>query len=157
MTLWMDNITSFLNLSLAELERLAGKLAGILQPGDTIGLSGDLGAGKSTFTRALLRALGITEDIPSPTFTLVQSYDTGHGTVYHADLYRLNDMRGLYEIGLLDDMKQGIRMVEWAEKASGFLPENTLWLKLDFTEDTTQRNLALSGNNVWAARLKNMQ
>jgi tRNA A37 threonylcarbamoyladenosine biosynthesis protein TsaE len=57
----------------------------------------------------------------------------------------LNDMRGLYEIGLLDDMKQGIRMVEWAEKASGFLPENTLWLKLDFTEDTTQRNLALSG------------
>lgn len=153
----MDNITSFLNLSLAELERLAGKLAGILQPGDTIGLSGDLGAGKSTFTRALLRALGITEDIPSPTFTLVQSYDTGHGTVYHADLYRLNDMRGLYEIGLLDDMKQGIRMVEWAEKASGFLPENTLWLKLDFTEDTAQRNLALSGNNVWAARLKNMQ
>ncbi|TAH32261.1 MAG: tRNA (adenosine(37)-N6)-threonylcarbamoyltransferase complex ATPase subunit type 1 TsaE [Alphaproteobacteria bacterium] len=153
----MDNITSFSNLSLAELESLAARLGAILRAGDTIGLSGDLGAGKSTFTRALLRALGITEDIPSPTFTLVQSYETPKGAVYHADLYRLNDPRALYEIGLLDDMDANIRIVEWAEKAGGMLPDNALWLKLDFTDNTEQRNLTASFNQDWAARLKNIQ
>ena len=76
---------------LAATEAIAVRLAPELRRGDTLALQGPLGAGKTTFARALLRALGIKEDVPSPTFTLLQTYDAPHFTVYHFDLYRLKN------------------------------------------------------------------
>jgi tRNA threonylcarbamoyladenosine biosynthesis protein TsaE len=96
-----------------------GELAGMLRSGDIVSLEGDLGAGKSALARATIRALaGDPElEVPSPTFALVQPYDTLKGPVLHADLYRLGDPAEADELGLLDNAT-GIVLIEWAERAS---------------------------------------
>lgn len=95
------------------------ELAGMLRPGDIVSLEGDLGAGKSALARATIRALaGDPElEVPSPTFALVQPYDTPKGPALHADLYRLGDAAEADELGLLDNAT-GIVLVEWAERAA---------------------------------------
>ena len=99
--------------NLAETERLAAALAVLVRPGDAILLEGDLGAGKTAFARAFLRALtgDAALDVPSPTFTLVQSYDTPKGPVHHYDLWRLTDHRAMAELGW-DDATDDIVLVE---------------------------------------------
>ncbi|HEX4178589.1 MAG TPA: tRNA (adenosine(37)-N6)-threonylcarbamoyltransferase complex ATPase subunit type 1 TsaE, partial [Rhizomicrobium sp.] len=87
--------------------RLGASIAGGLRAGDAVALWGDLGAGKTTLARAILNALGVTEDVPSPTFTLVQSYDT-HPPVSHYDLYRLKSSRELEELGFDDALTDGV-------------------------------------------------
>ena len=93
-------------------------LARTLQPGDIVVLEGDLGAGKTALARAVIRTLAgdATMDVPSPTFALVQPYDTARGPVLHADLYRLGDPREVDELGLVDN-PEAIVLVEWAERA----------------------------------------
>jgi tRNA threonylcarbamoyladenosine biosynthesis protein TsaE len=94
------------------------ELAGTLVPGDIVTLAGELGAGKTALARAVIRALAGEPDleVPSPTFALVQPYDTAGGSVLHADLYRLGDPREVEELGLLDNAA-GIVLVEWAERS----------------------------------------
>lgn len=96
-----------------------GELAALLRPGDIVSLEGELGAGKSALARATIRALADDPDleIPSPTFALVQPYDTRRGPVLHADLYRLGDAAEADELGLLDT-PDAIVLVEWAERAA---------------------------------------
>ena len=98
--------------------RLGAELAATLAPGDLIILEGDLGAGKTALARAVIRTLAgdPTLDVPSPTFALVQPYDTPRGPVLHADLYRLGDPREVDELGLLDN-PDAIVLVEWAERS----------------------------------------
>ncbi len=144
------------NLTQDNLEILAQNLSALIQGGDTIALYGDLGAGKSTFARAFLRALGITEDIPSPTFTLVQTYDTPRFTAHHADLYRLSDPSEVVELGIADPMPDAVRLIEWPDKAVNLLPQDSLWLCLGFTENMEHRNLTVHGNADWAQRLRNI-
>lgn len=98
------------------------ELAAMLVPGDLIVLNGDLGAGKTALARAVIRTLAgdATMDVPSPTFALVQPYDTVIGPVLHADLYRLGDPREIDELGLLDN-PAAIVLVEWAERAPELL------------------------------------
>ncbi|MBU1304754.1 MAG: tRNA (adenosine(37)-N6)-threonylcarbamoyltransferase complex ATPase subunit type 1 TsaE [Alphaproteobacteria bacterium] len=98
---------------------LGDEIAAGLHPGDVIILQGDLGAGKTALARAIIRALaGDAElDVPSPTFALVQPYDTPRGPVLHADLYRLGDPREVDELGLLDNA-DAIVLVEWAERSA---------------------------------------
>ncbi|TWF46647.1 tRNA (adenosine(37)-N6)-threonylcarbamoyltransferase complex ATPase subunit type 1 TsaE [Neorhizobium alkalisoli] len=107
-------------------------LALALKIGDCLALSGDLGAGKSTLARALLRALAEDDDleVPSPTFTLVQTYDLRIAAA-HFDLYRLSDSSELDELGFDEALSNGICLVEWPEMADGLLPANTIWLKLE--------------------------
>lgn len=95
------------------------ELAALLRPGDIVSLEGELGAGKSALARATIRALADDPDleIPSPTFALVQPYDTRRGPVLHADLYRLGDAAEADELGLLDT-PEAIVLVEWAERAA---------------------------------------
>ena len=110
---------------------LGASLARDLAPGDIIVLEGDLGAGKTALARAIIRSLSGDPalDVPSPTFALVQPYDTPAGPVLHADLYRLGDPREVEELGLLDN-PNAIVLVEWAERAPEMLAAATLVVEL---------------------------
>ncbi|NBN64983.1 tRNA (adenosine(37)-N6)-threonylcarbamoyltransferase complex ATPase subunit type 1 TsaE [Pannonibacter tanglangensis] len=128
--------TFLLSLDLADEAatlRLADDLAALLSAGDLITLSGDLGAGKSTFARALLRAFAADPalEVPSPTFTLVQTYDLPRLTVSHLDLYRLDEPEEVLELGLDDLVATGAALVEWPEKAAGLLPRGALSLRFE--------------------------
>jgi tRNA threonylcarbamoyladenosine biosynthesis protein TsaE len=135
--------------SLAETEALGARIAAALRPGDLIALGGDLGAGKTTLARAILSALGVTEAMPSPTFTLVQRYDTPSLVVHHYDLYRIEDPRELDELGLEEALDQGAALIEWPERAGGRLPDDRLNLSLTMT-DVHSRCADVSGPARWA-------
>ena len=101
----------------ASLARLAGRVAVLARPGDLIALEGDLGAGKTSFARAFINALqDAPEEVPSPTFTLVQQYETRAGTVLHADLYRIADRSETDALGLIDALGDAILLVEWPDR-----------------------------------------
>lgn len=94
--------------------------------GDVLALSGPLGAGKTCFARGFIRTLaGADIDVPSPTYTLVQTYDTPRGAIWHFDLYRLTRAEDVLEIGWDDALADGICLIEWPERALGFLPAHT--------------------------------
>ena len=115
--------------------RLAQAMASQLRPGDSLLLQGRLGAGKSHFARALIRALigpgGQTAEVPSPSFTLVQTYDTPHGEVWHADLYRLADPQEMPELGLDLAMDQAICVIEWPDRFAPDWPHGAVCLRLE--------------------------
>ncbi|MBM3492138.1 MAG: tRNA (adenosine(37)-N6)-threonylcarbamoyltransferase complex ATPase subunit type 1 TsaE [Alphaproteobacteria bacterium] len=114
----------------AALERLAALLARRAQRGDAILLSGALGTGKTTLARAFLRALGVTEEVPSPTFLLVLPYETGTLTVFHADLYRLRSPEECNELGLEAALATGVLLLEWPERLPPGWPASHLHLTL---------------------------
>lgn len=111
--------------------RLGGVLAGLLRAGDTVLLHGTVGAGKTHLVRAVVQALmGRDEHVPSPTFTLVQTYDTPAGEVWHADLYRLSHRDELTELGLEAALGRAICLVEWPERLGPLAPADALRLAL---------------------------
>lgn len=116
-----------------------------LAPGDVILLSGGIGAGKTHFARSLIHALqDPPEDVPSPTFTLVQVYDTPKGEIWHSDLYRLSDPDECVELGLTDAFESAICLVEWPDKLEDLTPENALKIHLDTcASDDDHRQMTL--------------
>jgi tRNA threonylcarbamoyl adenosine modification protein YjeE len=133
---------------LAATDALGGRIAARLGVGDCVALYGDLGAGKTTLARAILRALGVQEAIPSPTFTLVQTYETAHLSVRHFDLYRLKSPEETIELGLEDALAEGAALIEWPENAGRFLPEDALTVSLSGAGET--RFAAIAGSKRWA-------
>ena len=121
------------------------ELASMLVPGDIVSLEGELGAGKSALARATIRALsGDPElEVPSPTFALVQPYDTPRGPVLHADLYRLGDAAEADELGLLDNANAFV-LVEWAERAAHVADAATIVIALSIPPGGSGRNLVLT-------------
>ena len=107
---------------------LAHRIARVVGPGDLLTLSGDLGAGKTTFVRALIRALtgDPALDVPSPTFTLLQVYEGPRGPIVHADLYRIRDPADLAELGLDEAADGALVLVEWPERAGDVLAADRL-------------------------------
>jgi tRNA threonylcarbamoyladenosine biosynthesis protein TsaE len=135
---------------------LARRLAPYLQLGDVIALSGDLGAGKTSFARALIRAMSGPEEaereVPSPTFTLVQSYETSAGPIHHFDLYRIQSPDELTEIGWEEALADGIVLVEWPQRAGALLPAGRLDLILSFGAGSEARRAVLQPRAGWMAR-----
>ena len=126
---------------------LGARIAASLQPGDAVALAGDLGAGKTTLARAILAGLGVRETVPSPTFTLVQSYDTPRLSVSHYDLYRLKNEREIDELGLDEALEFGAALIEWPERAESRLPRERLTVQLHAEADG--RRAELSGPARW--------
>jgi len=124
---------------------LGAELAAGLRPGDLVILEGNLGAGKTALARAIIRALAGDErlDVPSPTFALVQPYDTPRGPVLHADLYRLGDPREVDELGLLDN-PDAVVLVEWADRSPEIVKAATLKIELSIPPGGEGRNVVIS-------------
>lgn len=111
---------------------LGQRLARAASPGDVILLEGQIGAGKSCLARAFIQArLGRAEEVPSPSYTLVQVYDSGAGPIWHADLYRLTHPDEVWELGLDDAFGTAICLVEWPDRLGGHVPPDALWVRLD--------------------------
>ena len=127
---------------------LGARIADALRAGDAVLLSGELGAGKTALARAILRARGVTEHVPSPTFTLVQGYETGDLTVRHFDLYRIEDEWELDELGLDDALSEGAVLIEWPDRAATRLPEDALKVDLRVTSERS-RKARISGPPRW--------
>ena len=125
--------------------RLGAALAHLVQPGDTLLLHGNIGAGKTHLARALIQArLGRLEDVPSPSFTLVQTYTAAGIDIWHADLYRLSHPDEVLELGLDDAFTTGICLIEWPDRLGKSAPANALNITL--SAEGNGRNAELSGN-----------
>ena len=134
--------------------RLGEAIAHALRPGDTVCLSGPLGAGKSTLARALVRALTTPdEEVPSPTFTLVQFYEGPRLKVAHFDLYRLTSPDEAYEIGLDEALDEGAAVIEWPQRLEGALPRDRLDVDISLSEDDAEgRSVRLTRHGAWQGR-----
>ncbi|MHA3978146.1 tRNA (adenosine(37)-N6)-threonylcarbamoyltransferase complex ATPase subunit type 1 TsaE [Halovulum sp. GXIMD14794] len=149
--------------SQAETESLAAALARALRPGDAVLLSGPVGAGKSAFARAAIRARQAAEgrqpeEVPSPSYTLVQAYEAGPAEIWHADLYRLGDPDELVELGLDEAFQSAIVFLEWPERLGEAAPVRALRLHLEPDPDIDEaRHLTIraEGGN-WEAALTAM-
>ncbi len=112
-------------------QKIAAEIAGSLKGGDFIAMYGDLGAGKTAFVQGLAKALGITSNITSPTFTIINEYE-GRLPLYHFDVYRIADCDEMYEIGYDEYISgDGVCIIEWAELIEEMIPENAVWIKIE--------------------------
>lgn len=127
-------------------EQLGGALAGALLPGPTIVLlEGSLGAGKSTFVRGFLRALGVTGPVASPTYGLVHSYAVREGGVHHADVYRVETLHELEQTGMLDELRRGVWLIEWGSRFASEWPSDHLVVHIDVSGAVRLARVAANG------------
>ena len=140
----------------AATQRVAEQVGAELRPGDLVTLAGDLGAGKTTFARAMIRVLTRDPalDVPSPTYTLIQTYDAPDFRIVHADLYRVADVGELVELGWEDAAENAIVLCEWADKAGDILAEDRLDARFDIPPGGEGRILTLTGHGRLAPRLE---
>lgn len=142
----------FVLSSAAATEQLGAALAGLLSVGDVVALEGDLGAGKTTLTRGLIRALcGVETDVPSPTYTLVQTYDAPDFTLWHYDLYRVEHSGELIELGWID-AATGVVVVEWPDRAGILMPSRKLVVRLETVGEGRRAILEPVGED-WQTRI----
>ena len=132
---------------------LAARIAAMAAPGDIIALKGDLGTGKTAFARAFIRACGNQDEVPSPTFTLVQVYDAGPTVIWHFDLYRIRAPEDAWELGIEDAFIAGISLIEWSERLGRLLPDRRLELSFAFGDRTGARRVVMDPGKGWEARL----
>ncbi|MGD9784745.1 MAG: tRNA (adenosine(37)-N6)-threonylcarbamoyltransferase complex ATPase subunit type 1 TsaE [Hyphomicrobiaceae bacterium] len=151
------------NLDESALGRMAQVFAAFARKGDVFALVGDLGAGKTTFARAMIRALlgSPAEEIPSPTFTLVQTYTAKRMEIAHLDLYRLSSSEELDELGLDAQLANGIALIEWPQNAGDRLPADRIVIRIEETrgnqKDADRRDLTISGTGALAERAGRMR
>ncbi len=138
---------------LDETRSLGARIARALRPGDVIGLSGSLGAGKTTLARAILSALGLEGEAPSPSFAIVQPYARPEVTlpVLHVDLYRIEDPAEIDELGLFDDSAHQALLIEWPERMGPRAPAEMLNLTIDFVGGA-RRRLTATVPPAWEGR-----
>ncbi len=136
----------------AQTRALGARLSGYLKAGDTLCLTGDLGAGKTTFSRGLIQALcGDDTEVPSPTYTLLQTYETPEFEIWHFDLYRIKSPTEIWELGMEDAIYDGLTLIEWPSMMGDLKPDGTLDIDIRF--DGSGRKAVLSLTPAWKARL----
>ena len=135
---------------------LANALAPLLRPGDIVTLEGSIGIGKTTFIRALLETLGCTEEVPSPTFNLLHTYELGSLTFWHFDLFRIERLPDVYELGIEDALENGICLIEWPKIMAKLLPTERLELEF-FYQGEYSRRVSLRGEEAWKQRLRKVE
>ena len=136
-----DEILEYLTAAEADTIRLGQKLARIAQKGDTFALFGTLGMGKSVLARAFIQELTGAKEVPSPTFTLLQSYETPDFEIYHFDLYRLKSPEEIFEIGVEEALYDGVCLIEWPEQMGGYLPRDIF--RVEFQPRGTGRQITI--------------
>ena len=142
-------------LTLPDLNAVAAlgrRIAAKLQPGDVVALSGDLGAGKTTLSRAILAAAGHVGEVPSPTFTIIETYVRTDPPMVHADFYRLDDPSELEEIGLEDYREGAALLAEWPDRAGGFAHEPAC-LSVELENGGEGRRAIVEGGSAWHGRM----
>ncbi|WP_243653013.1 tRNA (adenosine(37)-N6)-threonylcarbamoyltransferase complex ATPase subunit type 1 TsaE [Tumebacillus sp. BK434] len=144
--------------SVDETQAVAKALGAIVQPGDLLCLTGDLGAGKTTFTQGLARGLGVEEPVSSPTFTIIKEYDEGRIPLYHMDIYRLGESAAEEDLGFDEYFfGEGVSVVEWAEWLQEVLPEDRLQVTVhNLTPTDREISFAATGPRA-EARLKELE
>lgn len=138
-----------------EMVQIAARVGAVLKAGDVLLLEGPVGAGKSFFARALIQSLQLhPEDVPSPTFTLVQTYDTEAGEIWHADLYRLSSPDEAAELGLIDALDDAVCLIEWPDRLGPLTPDHAVTLLFHYDPSSeTARALDIHGTSQTAARI----
>ena len=136
---------SFVSKSEQQTSDLAKKVASIAKKGDVFALYGTLGMGKSVFARSFIQYLTGVDDVPSPTFTLVQDYQSDDFEIFHFDLYRLEHPDEVFELGFEDAIFNGVCLIEWPEKAGNWLPKDVF--KIDITPLDDGRKITISVNS----------
>lgn len=144
---------------LPDLERIAAFISVAVRPGDAIALTGELGTGKTTFARLLVGKIAgnSDEEVSSPTFALVQRYETARMPVTHADCYRLSSSQEAEELGFDEALEEGLLLVEWPEKVSPLLPPDRLEISFVDAGSDASRDISLKGHGAWAARLERLK
>jgi tRNA threonylcarbamoyladenosine biosynthesis protein TsaE len=133
---------------------LAVRLAALVRPGDVIALKGELGAGKTSFARAFIRTrAGRDEEVPSPTFTLVQTYELPELTIWHFDGFRLRDPDEAWELGIEDAFRDGVSLIEWPERFGAAIPKRRLHLTFEQGAAPDARRAIIDAGPEWAERL----
>lgn len=133
---------------------LAVRVASLVRPGDVIALTGELGAGKTSFARAFIRArAGQDEEVPSPTFTLVQTYDVPDLTIWHFDGFRLRHPDEGWELGIEDAFRDGVSLIEWPERFGPLIPKRRLHITFEQGADADARRAIIDAGTEWADRL----
>lgn len=135
----MSTERSFISRSEAETEAAGAELAREISPGSVVLLDGDLGAGKTVFSRGFARGLGVVEPVSSPTYTIVQEYELAGGNrLYHMDLYRISDEHAALGFGVDEFLSEpgAISLVEWPERISGLLPDDAVRVELKHRSET---------------------
>ena len=131
----------------------AAQISALAARGDIIALKGELGAGKTTFARGFIRARGSTEEVPSPTFTLVQVYDLTPTAIWHFDLYRLKSPEEVWELDIEEAFAEGISLIEWPERLGPLLPRRRLEIEFLFGDQPEARRVVLDAGEDWQKRL----
>lgn len=132
-------MAEYITNSEEETVALAARMAGHGRSGMIYALTGDLGAGKSAFSRGFIQALMGPVEVPSPTFTLIQTYESPHGPIYHFDLYRLDDPDDILELGWDEAMAEGLCLVEWPERAGAYLPDTAIRINITTLADESRK------------------
>lgn len=143
--------------SAAEMAALGARVATLIRPGDTVTLAGPLGAGKTVFARGLIRHFLPGEEVPSPTFTLVQTYEAGRFAIWHVDLYRLKGPKDVRELGLDEALERGALLIEWPDRLGPELPADRLDIVIEGGgeegERDDERTVKVIARGGWVPRI----
>ena len=153
-----ENFLLLLELtSETETEALGRRIADVLRRGDTVTLSGGLGAGKTALARSIIRRFLPREEVPSPTFTLVQTYDTPAFSIWHVDLYRLKAKSEVRELGLDEALDTGVLLIEWPDRMAELLPRDRLDIAFELEDHASERLVKIVARGSWVPRLETLK